>query len=99
VMLRQRGQSRRIGSLPSQPTAASRTASKIRRRVGVSSAISIIPDLDPASLCRCRDDKADLSRVPKKRLTTFLPFHARLRLSPAQFTIAVDRVDNSQETN
>jgi hypothetical protein len=41
VMLHPRGQSRRIGSLPSQPTAASRTASKIRRRVGVSSAISI----------------------------------------------------------
>ncbi len=36
-----RGQSWRIGSLPSHPTAASRTASKMRRRVGVSSAISI----------------------------------------------------------
>ena len=35
------GQSRRIGSPPSQSMAASRTASKMRRRVGVSSAISM----------------------------------------------------------
>jgi hypothetical protein len=33
------GQSWRIGSLPCQSTAAARTASKMRRRVGVSSAI------------------------------------------------------------
>src|SRR5262249_58397503 len=38
---RQLGHWRRIGSLPSHPTAATRIASKMRIRVGVASAISI----------------------------------------------------------
>ncbi len=41
AVIHPRGQSWRIGSLPSQSIAAARTASKMRRRVGVSSAISM----------------------------------------------------------
>ena len=41
AVIHPRGQSWQIGSLPSQSIAAARTASKMRRRVGVSSAISM----------------------------------------------------------
>ena len=82
------GQSWRIGSLPCQSTAAARTASKMRRRVGVSSATFgnlILNDLC-ARLVFQKTDYAAFLDSPPDQWHTFTMSGNQSNLEPDAFS-------------